>query len=129
MSKPKTNRVDTSPEAERLTSNPFAVLQGIAASAPATDAAAPPRHSANPAARPPSFRVARTRKGGLPVFLEKRGNGKPATVIRNVTGDASGLLALLKKKCGAGGALRDGEVEIHGDHREAVEAFLTECEA
>ena len=72
------------------------------------------------------FRVGKTRKGGWPVSLEKRPAGKVVTVIRNVTGDAERLLSVLKKRCGAGGVVREGSVEVQGDHRTKVEAFFTE---
>lgn len=126
MSKPKKDRIDTTPEAERLTSNPFAALQGMAVPEAPSPSPIPAAIAQSPAPKPPAFRVSRTRKGGLPIFLEKRANGKPATVIRNVTGDADALLTLLKKKCGAGGTIRDGDVEIQGDHREVVEGILKE---
>jgi translation initiation factor 1 (eIF-1/SUI1) len=47
-------------------------------------------------------------------------------VIRNVDGDAEALLSVLKKRCGAGGVVREGAVEVQGDHRTKVEAFLAE---
>ena len=72
----------------------------------------------------PHFTVERTRKGGYPISLEKRPSGKVVTIIRNVSGDAEGLLKLLKKKCGAGGCLADNAIEIQGDHRERIEAIL-----
>jgi len=34
------------------------------------------------------------------------------------------LAAKLKKQCGSGGTVRDGVIEIQGDHRDAVVAAL-----
>ncbi|MCK4997951.1 MAG: hypothetical protein KAS23_00400 [Anaerohalosphaera sp.] len=49
--------------------------------------------------------------------------GKGVTVITGVTGTAGEikrLARLLKAKCGAGGAVKDGVIEIQGDCREKV---------
>lgn len=72
------------------------------------------------------FHVERTRKGGYPIFLEKRAAGKTVTIIRNLSGDTEALLALLKKRCAAGGKALVDSVEIQGDHRTKVDAFLRE---
>jgi translation initiation factor 1 len=32
----------------------------------------------------------------------------------------------LKKRCGAGGAIKEGVIELQGDHRDAVAAYLAE---
>jgi translation initiation factor 1 len=53
----------------------------------------------------------------------KRRNGKAVTVIRGVpaTADELGALAReLKKRCGAGGKVADGCIEIQGDRRDAM---------
>jgi translation initiation factor 1 len=57
----------------------------------------------------------------------KRRRGKTVTVIGGLQHDPATLDALLKKlkqQCGAGGSLKDGELEIQGDHRERVAAAL-----
>ncbi len=36
------------------------------------------------------------------------------------------LAAALKKRCGSGGTVRDGTIEIQGDHRTTVLAALVE---
>ena len=119
------NRIDTAATPEPLTSNPFAAL------GPGRDEA-PPSEAPAPAAPEPSspgkegFQVGRTRKGGWPVVLERRAKGKQVTVVRNLTGDAKGLLAILKRRCGAGGRAEDDFIEIQGDHRAAISAFLDE---
>lgn len=53
--------------------------------------------------------------------------GKGVSVITGLPLDAAGLAALatrLKKLCGAGGAVKDGVIEIQGDHRERLVAEL-----
>ena len=57
----------------------------------------------------------------------KRRRGKTVTVVGGLHHDPATLEALLKRlkqHCGAGGALKDGELEIQGDHRERVAAAL-----
>ena len=65
-------------------------------------------------------RIARETKG--------RG-GKTVTLVRGLGLDAVALGALgkaLRSACGAGGAQKDGVIEIQGDHRERVAAWLVE---
>jgi translation initiation factor 1 len=72
----------------------------------------------NPSVRQQTARIARDRK---------RRAGKTVTVISGLRHDPATLqelLTTLKQRCGAGGALKDGELEIQGDHRERVAAVL-----
>jgi translation initiation factor 1 len=49
--------------------------------------------------------------------------GKPVTTIAGVPLDDAGLRALasrLKRRCGVGGSVRDGVIELQGDHRPVV---------
>jgi len=53
--------------------------------------------------------------------------GRGVTVITGIPLPPSGLAALateLKKKCGSGGTLRDGSIEIQGDHRDLLVDML-----
>lgn len=57
----------------------------------------------------------------------KRRRGKTVTVISGLQHDPATLEALLKRlkqQCGAGGTIKDGEMEIQGDHRERVAETL-----
>jgi translation initiation factor 1 len=59
--------------------------------------------------------------------LEKSGRkGKSVTVITGLpAGDGlTVLVKALKQCCGSGGAIKDGVVEIQGDHRDKVRAEL-----
>ena len=60
--------------------------------------------------------------GIVRVSREKGGRrGKVVTVVRGLPGrDAQTAAGDLKRLCGAGGAVKDGSVEIQGDHREKV---------
>lgn len=54
--------------------------------------------------------------------------GKGVTVVKGVALDAAALLSLgkqLKAAYGTGGTVKDGTIEIQGDHREQVIATLT----
>lgn len=59
----------------------------------------------------------------------KRRKGKTVTVVLGLDPSPSNLepiCAKLKTACGAGGTIKDGEIEIQGDHRERVlEILLT----
>ena len=49
--------------------------------------------------------------------------GKGVTLVTGLTLDEAALAALaklLKQKCGAGGAVKDGAIEIQGDHRQTL---------
>jgi translation initiation factor 1 len=60
--------------------------------------------------------------GLVRIFRERSGrNGKVVTVIRGLPAKGiEGRASDLKRLCGAGGAVKDGAVEIQGDHRERV---------
>jgi translation initiation factor 1 len=53
--------------------------------------------------------------------------GKGVTLITGLPLDDAGLTGLakvLKQKCGCGGCLKDGVIEIQGDHRDVLEKEL-----
>ena len=59
----------------------------------------------------------------------KQRGGKTVTVITGVPASEevlTGLAQQLKKLCGSGGTVKDGTIEIQGDHCEKVQAKLTE---
>ncbi len=61
-----------------------------------------------------TVRVARSTKGR---------KGKGVTVITGVPLDHDGLRKLakqLKQKCGSGGTVKDGVIEVQGDHRDLL---------
>ena len=58
----------------------------------------------------------------------KQRGGKTVTVVNGVPGSEAELIALaqqIKKACGSGGTVKDGNIEIQGDHCEKVMAKLT----
>ncbi len=53
--------------------------------------------------------------------------GKAVTTISGVPVDEAGLKQLagkLKKRCGVGGSIKNGVIEIQGDHRDVVVQML-----
>lgn len=62
--------------------------------------------------------------GTVRVGRETKGRkGKGVTLISGVPLDETGLKELgkqLKARCGAGGTVKDGVIEIQGDHRDVV---------
>ena len=66
--------------------------------------------------------------GTVRVSSEGRG-GKVVTLVRGLALDDAALAALgkrLRSACGAGGTLKDGVLEVQGDHCERVLAFLAQ---
>lgn len=127
MSKKKKGRSDASGDGEPLTDNPFAKLgDKLPKDLPEKDAPPPEKApgAQSPAPKKPPYGIERTRKGGYDLAFERRAKGKGVTVLRRVHGDTEALLKRLKKKCGAGGSVQEGGIELQGDHREAIERFL-----
>ena len=64
--------------------------------------------------------------GVVRIFRDRSGrNGKVVTVIRGLpVREVEERAAALKRLCGAGGAIKDGAVEIQGDHRERIAECL-----
>ena len=65
--------------------------------------------------------------GVVRLFREKGGRGgKTVTVVRGLPAkDLEQRMSELKRLCGAGGTLREGAIEIQGDHRERLLEKLT----
>ena len=67
-------------------------------------------------------------KQDLRVWLDrKQRGGKVVTLIKGFVGreeDLQALAKLLKTKCGVGGAAKEGEILIQGDHRDRVVELL-----
>jgi translation initiation factor 1 len=64
--------------------------------------------------------------GVVRLFREKGGRGgKTVTVVRGLpAGQADAVAKDLKRLCGTGGAVKDGAVELQGDHRDKAKARL-----
>ncbi len=66
--------------------------------------------------------------GIVRLMRETKGRkGKGVTLITGVPLDKTGLKKLaksLKQKCGCGGSLKNGVIEIQGDHRDMLEKEL-----
>jgi len=81
-----------------------------ACGAPATAAEPPPRQTEP-----------------LRLSFKRLAKGSGVTRIERLAANPrhkAGLLSRLKKRLGCGGSVRDGVLEIQGDHRDAVEAAL-----
>jgi translation initiation factor 1 len=68
--------------------------------------------------------------GIVRVSRESKGRGgKTVTLVRGLVLEADALAALgkrLRGACGAGGTVKDGVLELQGDHAERVVAWLAE---
>jgi translation initiation factor 1 len=69
---------------------------------------------------PPELQTAR-------LMTERRAKGKLVTVIAGLDpagNDLTELATRLKNACGAGGTMKDGQIELQGDHLQAAERVL-----
>jgi translation initiation factor 1 len=66
--------------------------------------------------------------GIVRVLRETKGRGgKAVTVVKGVPLDAAGIVKVgqeLKAACGSGGTVKDGTIEVQGDHVDKVMALL-----
>lgn len=76
----------------------------------------------------PQVQTLAPREQDLRVWRDTKGRaGKVATVVRGFVGsddDLQQLGRLLKKRCGVGGAVKEGEIIIQGDVRDRVTEIL-----
>ena len=69
-------------------------------------------------------------KGDGIVRIQRQTSGRKGKGVCLVTGldlddaDLAKLAAELKKKCGCGGAVKDGIIEIQGDNRDLIKTLL-----
>ena len=85
-----------------------------------------PKLPTNPAAPIPTLQ----QNNAVRVYLErKKRRGKTVSVIKGVMSPKPGkqaLLKLLKTKLGSGGAIKDDDIEIQGDHRDTIVTILND---
>lgn len=64
------------------------------------------------------------------LYRESKGRGgKTVTLVKNLQlapDDLRALAKLLKQVCGTGGTVKDGVIEIQGEHREKIAVVLRE---
>ena len=67
------------------------------------------------------------RSTGIRLRLDRRTSGRVVTVVTGLPGSRAEVSALAKKlktACGAGGTIKDGALELQGDHRVRLEEEL-----
>lgn len=123
--KKKSLRIETSGPDSSLTHNPFSRINMTLPEGP--NAIVNPELPEQPPQKPDElpFSVARTRKGGWHITVERRPSGKTVTVVHGVEGDAEALCTRLKKKCATGGTTIGTSVELQGNHKNTIELYLT----
>ena len=80
-----------------------------------------------PAPKPAPAPKADAGAGKIRIRLDRRASNRVVTVVTGLPGSAAEIAALarsLKLACGTGGTLKDGALELQGDHRDKVEAVL-----
>jgi translation initiation factor 1 len=119
MAKSKRIRTDGSPG---IGHTPFAALssEGL-----------PPAEE-NLLANTETSKPAKKHRGRVDVLRVKAGRGgKTVTVVKNFTGiglpEKEQLAKMMRRACGTGGTVKNGQIEIQGDKREEVARILTEA--
>ena len=83
-------------------------------------------------AAPNAMQPAKKNRGRVDIIRQKAGRGgKTVTVIKGFVGiglpEKEQLAKAMQKACGAGGTVKDGQIEIQGDQRAEVARILTEA--
>ena len=63
----------------------------------------------------------------ITIAVDKRRYGKMMTIVDGINPhdlDIDALITKLKKKCASGGTIKDGKIELQGDHRIKVKETL-----
>ncbi len=65
----------------------------------------------------------------IEISVDKRRYGKMMTIVEGINSsdlDIDALITKLKKKCANGGTIKEGKIELQGDHRTKVKETLEE---
>ena len=65
----------------------------------------------------------------IKIYSMKRRYGKIVTIIEGIDSgdiDLDDLARKLKTRCAAGGTVKDGRIELQGEHKRKVQQVLTE---
>lgn len=65
----------------------------------------------------------------ITILVDKRRYGKMMTIVKGINPnelDIDALITKLKKKCASGGTIKEGKIELQGDHRHKVKETLEE---
>jgi translation initiation factor 1 len=103
--------------------NPFAALSSDGL---------PPAPENSPADSAPPSKPAGKNRGRVDILRVKAGRGgKTVTVVKNFTGiglpEKEQLARAMQRACGAGGTVKNGQIEIQGDKRAEVARILIEA--
>ena len=62
----------------------------------------------------------------ITIYMTKRRYGKTVTIIQGLDTDIDieNLAKILKTKCASGGTVKDGNIELQGDHKKKVQHAL-----
>lgn len=77
-------------------------------------------------------KLVKKNRGRVDILRVKAGRGgKTVTVVKNFVGiglpEKEQLAKAMQRACGTGGTVKNGQIEIQGDQREAVARILTEA--
>ncbi|MFQ6127632.1 MAG: stress response translation initiation inhibitor YciH [Thermoplasmata archaeon] len=65
----------------------------------------------------------------IKIFSDRRRYGKVVTIVEGIDAadiDVEDLAKKLKTKCAAGGTVKDGRIELQGEHKKKVQRALEE---
>lgn len=62
----------------------------------------------------------------IKIYTEKRRYGKTVTIVEGIKSDIdiNELAKTLKTKCASGGTVKNGNIELQGDHKKKVQEAL-----
>ena len=63
----------------------------------------------------------------ITIYVDKRRYGKMMTIVEGIDShdlDIDALITKLKSKCACGGTIKEGKIELQGDHRKKVKEAL-----
>ncbi|MHB9033655.1 MAG: stress response translation initiation inhibitor YciH [Anaerolineae bacterium] len=91
-----------------------------------------PKEPTHGADNPPADKLPKAAAGPQTVYIQRSSKGRAGKQVTLISGvrlapaQLEELGALLRKRCGTGGTIKDGVIELQGDQREGARAILQE---